>query len=155
MVLIIGLLVIGIILLVLEILVLPGMIAGIIGGIFLLLGILWMYSAEGTTAGHITLASTFAATTLAIYLSLKNKSWLRYGLKTSIDSRVNDVGLLDIREGEEGRTLSALRPSGTIQVGDRRVEGQSSGELIEAGSKVIVTKVLPNKIIVKIKTTEL
>ena len=65
------------------------------------------------------------------------------------------MGLLDIKMGEEGRTLSALRPSGTVQIGDRRVEGQSSGELIDAGTKVIVTKVLPNKIIVKIKTTEL
>ena len=155
MVLIIGLLLIGIILLVLEILVLPGMIAGIIGGVFLLTGIVWMYSAEGDTAGHITLASTFVLTFLAIYLSLKNKSWLRYGLKDTIDSRVNDVGSLDIQEGAEGRTISALRPSGTIEIGDCRVEGQSSGEMIDAGTKVIVTKVLPNKVIVKIKTTEL
>jgi len=155
MVLIIGFLVIGIILLVLEILVLPGMIAGIIGGVFLLLGILWMYSSEGTTAGHITLTATLFTTVFAIYFSLKNKSWLRYGLKDTIDGRVNDVGALEIQEGAEGRTISALRPSGTIEIGDRRLEGQSSGELIDAGSKVIVTKVLPNKVIVKIKTTEL
>ena len=155
MVLIIGLLLIGIILLVLEILVLPGMVAGIIGGVFLLIGILWMYSAEGSSAGHITLLATFVVTSLAIYLSLKNKSWLRYGLKDTIDGRVNDVGILNIQEGAEGRTLSALRPSGTIEIGDRRVEGQTSGEMIDAGTKVIVTKVLPNKIIVKIKTTEL
>lgn len=155
MVLIIGLIFIGIILLVLEILVLPGLVAGIIGGIFLLIGISWMYAAEGTTAGHITLAATFFTTSLAIYLSLKNKSWLRYGLKDTIDSHVNDVAILDIREGEEGRTLSALRPSGTIQIGNRRVEGNTSGEMIDAGTKVIVTRVLPNKVIVKIKTTEL
>jgi len=155
MVLIIGLLLIGIILLVLEILVLPGMVAGIIGGVFLLIGILWMYSAEGSTAGHITLLTTFIVSCLAIYLSLKNKSWLRYGLKDTIDGRVNDVGILAIQEGAEGRTLSALRPSGTIEIGDRRVEGQTTGEMIDAGTKVIVTKVLPNKIIVKIKTTEL
>jgi membrane-bound ClpP family serine protease len=155
MVLIIGLLLIGIVLLVLEILVLPGMIAGILGGVFLITGILWMYSSEGTTAGHITLAATFVLTFLAIYLSLKNKSWLRYGLKDTIDGHVNDVAILDIREGAEGRTLSALRPSGTIEIGDRRVEGQTTGEMIDAGTKVIVTKVLPNKIIVKIKTTEL
>ena len=155
MVLIIGLLLIGIILLVLEILVLPGMIAGIIGGVFLMIGVVWMYSSEGNTAGHITLVSTFILTVFAIYFSLKNKSWLRYGLKDTIDGRVNDVSVLSIREGDEGRTISALRPSGTIQVGESRVEANSSGEMIDVGTKVIVTKVLPNKVIVKIKTTEL
>jgi membrane-bound ClpP family serine protease len=155
MILIIGLLLIGIILLVLEILVLPGMIAGIIGGVFLLTGILWMYSAEGNTAGHVTLASTFVLTFFAIYFSLKNKAWLRYGLKETIDSRVNDVGSLSIPEGAEGRTISALRPSGTIQIDERRVEAHTNGEMIDAGTKVIVTKVLPNRVIVKTKTTEL
>jgi|SRR5688572_6330 len=155
MVLIIGLIVLGIILLVLEILVLPGMIAGIIGGIFLLTGVIWMYSAEGNTAGHITLVSTFLLTFIAIYWSLKSRAWTRFGLKSTIDSRVNDVGLLLLKEGDEGRTLSALRPSGTIEVADRRVEAQSSGEMIDVGTKVIITKVLPNKVIVKIKTTEL
>jgi membrane-bound ClpP family serine protease len=114
MVLIIGLIVIGIILLVLEIIVLPGMIAGIVGGIFLLVAIFWMYSSEGTIAGHITLVATFIATFLAIYGSLKSRAWKRYGLNETNDGRVNDVGALNISEGDEGRTLSALRPSGTI-----------------------------------------
>lgn len=155
MTLIIGLIFIGIVLLVLEILVLPGMIAGIIGGAFLLAGILWMYATEGTMAGHITLASTFIAAFLAIYLSLKNKAWMRYSLKDTIDGRVNDVGSLNFTEGQEGRTISALRPSGTIEIGDRRVEAQSGGEMIDVGTRVIVTRVLPNKLIVKIKRTEL
>lgn len=155
MILIIGLLILGIILLVLEILVLPGLIAGIIGGAFLFAGIVWMYAAEGTRAGNITLVATFVGTSLAIYFSLKSKSWLRYGLKSTIDSKVNDIASLSIQEGAEGRTLSALRPSGTILIGDARVEANTSGEMIDAGSKVIVTRVLPNRVIVKIKTTEL
>ena len=155
MIVIIGLLLLGIVLLVLEILVLPGMVAGIIGGAFLLAGIAWMYAAEGTNAGHITLVATFITTFLAVYFSLKSKSWLKFGLKSTIDSRVNDIGSLLIKEGAEGRTLSALRPSGTILIEGTRVEANTSGEMIDAGSKVIVTKVLPNKVIVKIKTTEL
>ncbi len=155
MILIIGLLLLGILLLVLEILVLPGMIAGIIGGAFLMAGIVWMYAAEGTTAGNISLIATLVVTILTIYFSLKSKSWTRYGLKSTIDSRVNDITSLSIQEGAEGRTLSALRPSGTILIDGSRVEANTSGEMIDAGSKVIVTKVLPNRVIVKIKTTEL
>ena len=155
MVLIIGLIIIGIILLVLEIIVLPGMIAGIVGGIFLLIAIFWMYSSEGNVAGHITLAVTFIATFLAIYGSLKSRAWKRYGLNETNDGRVNDVGALNISEGDEGRTLSALRPSGTVLIGEKKVEAQTNGELIDVGTKVIVTKVFPNKVLVKIKVSEL
>ncbi len=155
MILIIGLIVIGIILLVLEIIVLPGMIAGIIGGIFLLVAILWMYSSEGETAGHITLAITFVATLVAIYASLKSRAWRRYGLHEINDGKVNDVTALQIHEGDEGRTLSALRPSGTILIGDSKLEAQTNGEMIDVGTKVVVTKVFPNKVIVKIKVVEL
>ena len=155
MTVIIGLLILGIILVVLEILVLPGLVAGILGGAFLLAGIIWMYAAEGDKAGNITLAATFAATCIAIYFSLKSKSWMKYGLKSSIDSRVNDIASLSIQEGAEGRTLSALRPSGTILIDGAKVEANTSGEMIDAGSKVIVTRVLPNRVIVKMKTTEL
>jgi len=155
MTLIIGLIIIGIVLLVLEILVLPGMIAGILGGIFLLTGIVWMYSEEGNTAGHITLAATFVLTFVAIYWSLKSRAWARFGLKSSIDSRVNDVTLLSFREGDEGRSVSALRPSGTVEIDSKRVEAQTNGEMIDAGTKVVITKVMPNKVIVRIKTTEL
>lgn len=155
MVLIIGLILIGILLLVLEILVLPGFIAGVIGTIFLFISIIWMYKAHGDVAGHITLASTFVLTFIAIYGSLKSRAWKKYGLNSSIDSHVNEVGGLSIAEGDEGRTISALRPSGTVIIGEYKVEAQTSGELIDAGTKIIVTKVLPNKVIVKTKITDL
>lgn len=155
MVLIIGLIVIGIVLLVLEILVLPGLIAGIIGGIFLLIAIIWMYSSHGDMAGHITLVSTFLVTAGAIYWSLKSKMWNRFGLKDTIDSKVNDVASLHIPVGAEGLTVSALRPSGTIVIDNQKVEAQSNGELIDAGTKVIVLESLQNKVIVKTKVTTL
>lgn len=149
------LILIGIVLLVLEILVLPGLIAGIIGALLILLSVVWIYNDYGTVTGHITAASSLILTALAIYGSLKSKAWNRYGLKDQIDGRVNDVQSLGITEGEEGKTLSALRPSGTVMISNRRVEAQSSGEFIDAGTKIIVTKVLPNKVMVKIKTTVL
>ena len=155
MVLIIGLILIGILLLVLEILVLPGFIAGVIGTIFLFISIIWMYKAHGDVAGHITLASTFVLTFIAIYGSLKTRAWKKYGLNDTIDGHVNEVGGLSIAEGDEGRTISALRPSGTVIIGEYKVEAQTSGEINEAGTKIIVTKILPNKVIVKIKVTEL
>src|SRR5690349_16456273 len=149
MILLIGLLIIGIFLLVLEILVLPGMVAGLVGGLLLVFAVINMYVQFGSTAGHITLISTVIISGFAIYASLKSKAWSRFGLKDTIDGRVNDVGGLGINEGDEGRTLSALRPSGTVVINDQRVEAQTAGEMLDAGTKVVVTKVLPNKVIVK------
>lgn len=155
MILLIGLILIGILLLVLEIMVLPGMIAGIVGGLLLVFAIFNMYSEYGTTTGHIALVATLTVTGAAIYMSLKSKAWRRFGLKETIDGRVNDVGALGISEGDEGRTISALRPSGTVMINDQKVEGQTGGEMLDVGTKVVVTKVLPNKVIVKIKVSEL
>lgn len=155
MVLIIGLIVIGILLLVLEILVLPGLVAGIAGGVFLLIAIVWMYASHGDTAGHITLAATAVATGVAIYWSLKSKMWNRFGLKDTIDGKVNDIGALAILPGEEGRTLSALRPSGMILINGNKVEAATNGEMIDVGTKVIVVQSLPNKVIVKVEVSDL
>lgn len=155
MVFLILLILIGIILLVLEILVLPGLIAGIIGTLLIILSVVWIYHDYGTVTGHITAASSLMLTGLAIYGSLKSKAWNRFGLKDQIDGRVNEVNTLGINEGDEGKTLSALRPSGTVLISNIRVEAQSSGEFIDAGTKIIVTRVLPNKVMVKIKTTVL
>lgn len=155
MILIIGLILLGIILLILEILVLPGLVAGIIGGLMILASVIWMYQDYGTTAGHITAVSSFLATVLAIWWSLKSKAWTRFGLKDQLEGKVNEVSILGINEGDEGRTISALRPSGTVLIGDKRIEGQTSGEFLDVGTKVVVTKVFPNKVIVKIKVSDL
>jgi membrane-bound ClpP family serine protease len=155
MVLIIGLIVIGILLLVLEILVLPGLIAGIIGGIFLVIAIIWMYADYGTTAGHITLVSTVITSLVVIYASLRSKAWNRFGLKDILEGRMNEVGLMELKEGDEGRTLSALRPSGMVLFGSLKVEAQTSGEMIDAGTLVVITRVLQNKVLVKKKVTPL
>ena len=151
MILIIGLLLIGIILLVLEILVLPGMVAGVMGGVFLIAGVVWTYAYKGETAGHITLVSVIVLTSVTLYSALKSKSWNRFGLKGAIDSKVNDVSALHVEVGAEGKALSALRPSGTVLIGDKRLEAQTNGEMLDAGTEIIVNKVLPNKVIVRKK----
>ena len=155
MVLIVGLILVGIILLVLEVLVLPGMVAGVMGCVFMIGGIIWMYSYEGATIGNITLLSVIVLTSVTMYMALKSRSWKRFGLKETIDGRVNDISAMTISEGDEGVTLSALRPSGTVLMGNQRVEAQTNGEMIDAGTKVVVVRVYPNKILVSIKKVEL
>lgn len=155
MILIVGVILIGILLILLEILILPGMIAGIIGALLVFFGIYQSYAEYGSATGNITLATTVVVTLVAIYYSFKSGAWNRFGLKNTIEGKVNDVTALSFNIGDEGSTLSALRPSGTILINGVKVEAQSQGDMIDAGTKVIVSKVLPNKLIVKIKVTDL
>lgn len=141
----------GILLLVLEILVLPGLIAGIIGGILVLVGVSWMYSEFGSVTGNYTALATAILTFMAIYFSLKSKAWNRFGLKDSLEGKTNEVNKLELKEGDEGVAISALRPMGSVMVNNQRVEAQTNGELIPGNTKIIVLKILPNKLIVKAK----
>ena len=144
------LIILGIILLVLEILILPGLIAGIIGGLFLIAALSWTFSAYGTTAGIYTSVATVALTAISIYIGLKSKVWNRFSLKNNLkESKVNLIDTEIVKEGDEALAVSALRPMGTIMIGDMKVEAQSNGELIPENTKVIILRVLQNKVLVR------
>lgn len=146
---IILLIAIGIALLVLEILVLPGLIAGIIGGVFILAGVLMTYSNYGSEAGHLTaIASTILSAGTVIYF-LRSKSWQKFGLNSKLEGKTNEVDKLPVAEGDTGITISALRPMGTIMIGNLRIEAQTKGEMIPENTPVKIISVLPNKVLVE------
>lgn len=146
---IIAIILFGIALLVLEILILPGLIAGIVGTILMIAGIVIMYNRFGNTYGNITLISTLAICSGSLIYVLKSKAWLRFSLKDTIDSNVIDLTKEPVAAGDEAVTTSALRPMGSVVIGNKKYEVQTNGEYIEANQKVIVLKVLSNKLLVK------
>lgn len=151
MLLIAILIALGLFLLVLEIVLIPGTtVAGIAGGLLMAAGIFWMYADHGSTAGHTTLAITGVATGISLYYAFKSRAWERFSNKDAIDGRANVIDE-NIKPGDEGLTLSSIRPMGSVLVNGIKVEAQTTGEMIEENTSVIVTKVLPNKIIIKPK----
>lgn len=139
----------GIVLLILEILILPGLIAGIIGALMILGGIWYSFHELGNTAGTIVALSTLTVTLATIYLAFRYNVWRRFSLQQSSDSKIERVDEMDIKSGDHGKTLSALRPMGTAVFHNKKVEVQSLGEMIEANATVEVIEVLANKLIVK------
>ena len=65
------------------------------------------------------------------------------------ESKVNLIDTEIVKEGDEALAVSALRPMGTIMIGDMKVEAQSNGELIPENTKVIILRVLQNKVLVR------
>ena len=151
--LIIGvLLLIGFIFLVLEILVIPGTgIAGIIG--FALIGIaVWQtYAVYGNTPGHIVLGISILLTFITLALSLRAKTWSRMSLKSSISSRVNVFEEVNVKPGDTGEAVSRLVPMGKALINGDYFEVSATGEYIDQGTEIVVTKIVNNKIKVKRK----
>lgn len=152
MTLIILLIVIGLILLVVEFVIIPGVtIAGIAGFVLIIFGVYSAYSRFGATVGHIVLLSTAIASIATIALSLRAKTWHWATLNDSIDSKAADDYDQIVKPGDEGVAIGRLAPMGKAVINDNIVEVTALGELIDQQSTIEVVKVEGNKIIVKLK----
>ena len=150
---VISVIVLGILFLLIEIFLLPGIsIAGIAGAIFLVGGIVYSYMFLGSTAGNISLAASAVALGLTFFGLLKSKSLDRISLNTNIDAKVDNSYLLKIAAGDTCVAISRLNPIGKILVNDIIAEGKSfDGEFIEENTEIVVTKVETYNVLVKRK----
>ena len=150
---VISVIVLGILFMLIEIFLLPGIsIAGIAGSIFLIGGISYSYMFLGSTAGNITLATSAVALGLTFFGLLKSKSLDRISLNTNIEDKVDNSYLLKIAVGDTGVTISRLNPIGKILVNDIIAEGKSfDGEFIEEDTDIEVIKVETYNVLVKRK----
>jgi len=147
---VIALLLLGVLLLLLEILFVPGTTIVGIGGIVLLaIGIYLAYAYLGTAAGHISLASCLLAVFLSLIVLLKGQTWKKMALDANVQGKsVEEVENM-VSVGDEGITVSRLNPSGKALFGENIIEVDAAGEFVDAESKIFVTKVEQNKIRVK------
>ena len=150
---VISVIVLGILFMLIEIFLLPGIsIAGIAGAMFLIGGIVYSYMFLGSSAGNITLADSAVTLGLTFFGLLKSKSLERISLKTNIDEKVDNSYLLKIAAGDIGVAISRLNPIGKILVNDIEAEGKSfDGEFIEEDSEIVVIKVETYNVLVKRK----
>jgi membrane-bound ClpP family serine protease len=150
-ILIIGaLILVGIVLLLLEILVIPGItVAGIAGILAIGSGIFMTYSKYGSTIGHFNLIGVFILMVIITIIALKSKTWNKVKLDTKIDSKMVNVQEDQVKIGEKGVTLSRLAPMGKVIINDETFEAQSNGEFIDQNIPIEVIKLSQNKIVVK------
>ncbi len=143
----------GIILLLFEFLIIPGVtVFGIGGFIFMLLGIGAAYYYHDVRTGNYTLLITVIASFITMYYVFKQKTWRKVGLKASIDSRHKPFDTDKVHPGESGKAVTRLAPVGTVRVNDILCEAKSITGFIDEGTEVEVVKVLEKQIIVKPKS---
>ena len=147
---VIALLLLGILLLLLEILFVPGTTIVGVGGIILLaIGIYLAYDFIGTTAGHLSLASSVAVIFLALIVLLKGQTWKRMALETNVEGKgVEQLEKL-VFVGDRGKTISRLNPVGKALFGEKILEVSTTGEFVDEDVNIEVVKLDQNRIKVK------
>ena len=146
---VISLVFIGLILLLVEILFVPGTtIVGVLGFIVLGIGVSLSFKYFGKEIGWLTLGSTAAVSGITLYVSFKSNLWSRFALKSTNTAKVNEdpVG---ISVGEEGVALSALRPIGKAEIGKHIFEVKTLGAYVETGKRIRIIQINSNQIIVE------
>jgi membrane-bound ClpP family serine protease len=147
---VIVLIVLGILLLVAEVVVLPGFgFAGIAGGASVIIGIILAYGI-GAVTGHITVFATLILCIIAMYFSLRAKTWQRLSLNKSIDGAVDvSPSQKNIQIGDEGIAITRLSPMGKVRIKNVDLEARSILGFIEHNARIVVLKFEDSKVIVK------
>jgi len=142
--------IIGIVLILVEIFLIPGLtVMAIAGGAFSIGGIYYAFRNLGTTAGIVTLLLVVAMVGIAFIYLVKSKALDHIALKTNIDSTVTDKELPDISVGDNGITISRLNPMGKVRINNITMEAKTMSGFIDENTTVTVVKVSPTQLIVR------
>ncbi len=144
------LILVGLLLMILEIIVIPGSgVAGIIGMASMAAGIWLAYSKQGIEAGHITLGITLAVNVVGLGFALRSKTWKRAMLKTVNSGKVNVIKTGELNVGDVGTTKSRCAPMGKAEFKSAYYEVSTLSEFIDQEKEVEIIRISGNKIYIK------
>ncbi|MCK3684043.1 NfeD family protein [Maribellus sp. YY47] len=147
---IILLILLGLVLLLIEFAVIPGVTIAGIGGFLLLIASVYIaFTDLGTGAGFITLAVVLILAPAMVYYFFKSRTGKKMILEKNIDGKVELINIEKIKIGDTGKTIGRLAPTGKVRVNGEVVEAQSTGSFIDHNTSIKVLKIVSNKIIVE------
>lgn len=140
----------GILLLLIELLLIPGVgVAGFLGLAALIAAPYYAFVHLGTKSGIIVTAIILILIALTIIYILRAKTWKKFETTTVIDSRLNEE-TERLSVGMTGKTITRLAPMGTARFGDVSCEVKSDdNSMINTGSDVEIVRIEDKKIYVK------
>ena len=147
---IISLLLIGLVLLVVEVVFIPGTtVVGLLGVGFSVVGVIAGYKQFGETTGFYILMSTLVITAIGLFFSFRSGMWNKFSLQSTITSKVNEGKNAALTVGDIGITTSTLKPSGKAEFKDGFFEVRTTGNYVEPQTKVRIVSVNIQQIIVE------
>lgn len=146
--LIILLILAGVLLLLAEVFVIPGIgVAGILGTLALAGSCYYAFAYMSVTAGIIVTAINIILVASLLFYFLRAKTWKRFELDTVIDAK--GVSQINVELGMKGKAVTRLAPMGTAEIAGNNCEVTSLDGMLDAGTLVEVARIASNKIYVK------
>lgn len=147
---VVSLVVLGILLMLAEMLLIPGVgVAGFLGLASMVAACWYSFALCGKVEGIVTTIVTAVLLTVMLVIVLRAKTWKRFELGTEIKSNVNE-GLAGLNQGEVGKTLTRLAPMGTVEFEKGTFEAKShDNSMVDPGVRVEILRIEDNKVIVK------
>lgn len=147
---VIALVVAGLALVIAEVIFVPGTtLVGILGLVSTVFGIYLSFAYLGDEIGWWITGGSVILFGISLYFSFKGNTWDRFSLKSSIDSKVNEGLTSQLKVGDEGIAMSAIRPMGKADFHDIEYEVRSMGNYIDSGTTVRIIKIDINNIFVE------
>lgn len=147
---IVSLIILGIILLIIEFLIIPGVtIAGIAGTLFVIGGVIAGYIFHKPPVSHFIAAGSIIMTVALFVIAFKTNTWQHFALKTSIDGHSHGIEVEEFKIGDTGVTITRLGPVGKVMINDKMVEARSLGGIIDPNIPITVIRTEKNKLFVE------
>lgn len=146
--LVITLILVGLVLIIAEILLVPGIgVAGILG-LLSMGGSCWyaFYEFGNMTGGIVTAVTAVVLVAFAVVV-LRAKTWQKMTLNTKIESKVNNI-TFELRVSDRGRTITRLAPMGSVRFGNEIVEVKALEGMIDPDIDVEICLMEEGKIYV-------
>lgn len=151
----IALILVGLALVAVEVTLVPGLnVVGVLGVVGAAVGVVYAFFEFGVAGGLGTLAATLLAAGGMFYLLWESGAWDRFVLTDSI-RRDADVDAEEHTSrarmlGRTGRAVTPLRPGGVAEVDGARLEVETEGAFVAAGSRVRVVAMDRRRYIVRL-----
>lgn len=147
---IIGLIVVSTVLLITEIIFVPGTtVVGVLGLIFCAYGIYLGYDYFGTATGTIILLSSLLLNVAALVWAFKSRSWERFSLHNKSEGTFNEDFKVELSVGQRGVSISSIRPVGKALFNEDEIEVRSNGGYIDENVEIEVIRIESNKFFVE------
>lgn len=151
----IALILVGLALVAVEVTLVPGFnVVGVIGVVGTAVGVVYAFIEFGSAGGLGTLVATLLAAGGLFYLLWESGAWDRFILSDSL-RRDADADALEHESrakmlGKRGVALTPLRPGGVADIEGARVEVETEGAFVAAGSRVRVVAMDRRRYIVRL-----
>ncbi len=142
--------VVGALMLVVELVLLPGITIAAIGSLGFYGAAAWTaWNNYGVRGLLVVVAIVIVLTIIATWFSLRAKTWQRFALGDKIESRSQEAPERKVKIGDKGTAIGRLAPMGSVMIEGRPYEAKTTGSFVDQHTEVEVIGFENYNVIVK------